>query len=64
MEKTQVKKIILVYKNDNKSNAQTIANEIDAQILELNSGLTGSLDKDAYINAMEENIEKLKSVEN
>ena len=62
--KTQETKIILVDKNDNKSNAQTIANEIDAQILELNSGLTGSLDKDAYINAMEENIEKLKSVEN
>lgn len=62
--KTQEIKIILVDKNDNKSNAQTIANEIDAQILELNSGLTGSLDKDAYINAMEENIEKLKSVEN
>ena len=64
MAKTQGTKIILVDKNDNKSNAQTIANEIDAQILELNSGLTGSLDKDAYINAMEENIEKLKSVEN
>ena len=53
--------IIIIDKNDNKSNAETIANETGAKIYELNSGLTGNLDKDAYIKQMEENIEILKS---
>ena len=48
--------IIIIDKNDNKSNAETIANETGATIYELNSGLTGSLEKDAYIKAMEENL--------
>ena len=51
-------KIIIIDKNDNTSNAETIANETEAQIYKLNSGLTGSLDKDAYIKAMEENVRK------
>lgn len=55
-------KIIIIDKNDNRANAETIANETNAEIYELNSGLTGSLDKDAYINAMEKNIETLKGV--
>lgn len=55
-------KIIIIDKNDNKANAETIANETNAQIYELDSGLTGSIDKDAYIDAMKENIEILKSV--
>ena len=54
-------KIIIIDKNDNRANAETIANETDAEIYVLNSGLTGNLDKDAYINAMKENIEILKS---
>lgn len=54
--------IILIDKNDNKSNAETIANETGAKIYELNSALTGTLDKEAYINAMEENLEVLKTV--
>ncbi len=49
-------KIIIIDKNDNKSNAETIANETGATIYELNSGLTGSLEKDAYIKAIEENL--------
>ena len=53
--------IIIVDKNDNKANAETIANEIGAQILELNSGLTGKLVKDAYINQMRENLNILES---
>lgn len=53
--------IIIIDKNDNKSNAETIANETGAKIYELNSGLTGNLDKDAYIKQMEENIEILKN---
>ena len=55
-------KIIIIDKSDNRANAETIANETNAEIYELNSGLTGSLDKDAYINAMKENIEILKAV--
>ena len=54
-------KIIIIDKNDNRANAETIANETDAEIYVLNSGLTGNLDKYAYINAMKENIEILKS---
>ena len=42
--------------NDNKSNAETIANETGAIIYELDSGLTGSREKDSYIKAMEENL--------
>ena len=49
-------KIIIIDKNDNKSNAETIANETGAKIYELNSGLTGSLDEDAYIKDIEDNL--------
>ena len=55
--------IIIVDKNDNKANAETIANETGAKILELNSGMTGELDKDAYINQMRENLNVLEQVE-
>ena len=60
--KSQNIKFIIIDKNDNKANAETIANETDAIICELNSGLTGSLDKDAYIKAMEENMDILASI--
>ena len=49
-------KMIIIDKNDNKSNAETIANETGAKIYELNSGLTGDLDKDSYIKQIEENL--------
>ncbi len=52
--------MIIIDKNDNKANAETIANETGATIYELNSGLSGSMGKDAYINAMEENLQLLK----
>ena len=55
--------IIFVDKNDNKSNAETIANETGAKIYELDSNLTGDIDKDAYIRAMEKNLETLKKIE-
>ena len=48
--------MIIIDKNDNKANAETIANETGTTIYELNSGLSGSMDKDAYVNAMEENL--------
>ena len=54
--------VIIIDKNDSKTNAETIANETGAKIYELNSGLTGSTDKDSYINAMEDNLELLKSI--
>ena len=54
--------IIIIDKNDDKSNAETIARETGAKIYELNSGLTGNTDKDAYISAMEENIETLATI--
>lgn len=53
--------IIIIDKSDNEANAETIANETGAKIYKLNSGLTGNLEKDAYIKQMEENIEILKS---
>lgn len=54
-------KIIIIDKNDSKTNAETIANETGAKILELNSGLTGELNKDAYINQMRENMSILEN---
>ena len=48
--------MIILDKNDNKSNAETIANETGAKIYELNSGLTGSLEKDTYIEQVKENV--------
>ena len=54
-------KIIIIDKNDSKTNAETIANETGAKILELNSDLTGELNKDAYINQMRENMNILEN---
>lgn len=54
--------MIIIDKNDNKANAETIANETGATIYELNSGLSGSMDKDAYVNAMEENMLQFISI--
>lgn len=48
--------MIILDKNDNKSNAETIAKETGAKIYELNSGLTGSLEKDTYIEQVKENV--------
>lgn len=53
-------KMIIIDKNDDKSNAETISNETGAKIYELNSGLTGEIDKDAYIKQIEDNFEILK----
>lgn len=51
--------MIIVDKDDNKSNAETIVNETGAQIYELNSGLRGSMDKNAYIEQVKENMQTL-----
>lgn len=52
--------MIIVDKNDNKANAETIEQETGARIYELNSGLSGSMEKDAYVKAIEENLQLLK----
>ena len=56
-------KIIIVDVNDNLTNAQTIANETGAQIYKLDSAITGSLNKEAYIDVMAGNMEILKNGE-
>ena len=55
--------IILVESGDNLNNAQTLANETGAKIYTLNSGLTGELNKDAYINVLNQNLEELKGIQ-
>lgn len=54
--------IILVDKEDNLKNAQTLALETGAKIIKLNSGMNGDLDKNSYLNAMTENLTILKEI--
>ena len=53
---------IIVDINDNLQNAETIANETGAQIYRLNSAMTGEIDKDSYINIMNENLQILEQI--
>ena len=55
-------KIIIIDKNDDEKNAQTLKNETGAIIYKLDSGLTGNLDKNAYIETMLHNLEVLKQM--
>ena len=55
-------KIIIVDVNDDLKNAQTIANETGAEIYKLNSGVSGELKKEAYLEIMNDNLETLKQV--
>lgn len=57
-------KIIIVDINDDLKNAQTISNETGAKIYKLDSGLTGELNKEAYLNIMNENLNTLKETQN
>lgn len=61
MKKENIK-IIIIDKNDNEKNAQNLANETGAKIYKLDSCLTGNMDKDAYLNAMNENLNSLKQM--
>lgn len=54
-------KIIIVDVDDDLKNAQTIANETGAKIYILNSGTNGNMSSEDYINAMQDNLEKLKN---
>lgn len=61
MKKDDIK-IIIIDKNDNDKNANTIANETGAKIYKLNSCLKGEMSKNSYINDMNENLEILKKM--
>lgn len=54
--------MIFVAEEDNQQNANTLANETGAKIYSLNTAMTGKLEPDAYIKAMEENLEVLKQI--
>lgn len=53
---------ILIGDEDNMQSAQTLAKETGAKIYKLKTGLKGNLDKNAYIQDMEENLQKLKEI--
>lgn len=55
-------KAVFIDKNDNPKNADLIANEIGAKVVKLDSCLTGDMNKDAYINAMQNNYNKLREI--
>lgn len=52
-------KMIIIDKDDNEANAKAIADETGAKIFKLNSGLKGSVEKNAYIKQVEENMQIL-----
>ena len=56
-------KIILTAKGSNNKNANVIAAETGAKIYQLDTQITGNIDKDEYITAMDYNIEQIKSME-
>ena len=54
--------IIVVDKDDNIKNAETLANETGAKIYKLDSGLTGETNNNAYIDKLEANFLVLESM--
>ena len=55
-------KIIVVDKDDNVKNAETLASETEAKIYKLDSGLTGEINNNAYIDKLEANFFVLESM--
>ena len=53
---------ILVDSEDDLKSAQTLANETGATIYKLQSGLTGSIENNSYLQSMQENLEVLKGI--
>ena len=53
---------IFIAEEDNQQNAKTLANETGAKIYSLHTAMTGELEPEAYIKAMEENLEVLKQI--
>lgn len=56
-------KLILIGEEDNLRNAQTLAQETGAEIIKLQTGLSGELNKTSYLTIMEGNLVTLKQVE-
>lgn len=54
-------KVVIIDKEDNDKNAQTLIKETEAKIKRLNSGLEGKEDLDSYLDIMRENLEVLKN---
>lgn len=61
MQKENIK-TIFIDKDDNKKNAEMLANETGATIYTLNSEMNGEKDLDAYIKAMKENLSVLEKI--
>ena len=62
MKQNNIKSII-TSKDINDKNAITIAAETGAKIYQLDTAITGEFDKEAYLVAMEYNIEQIKTME-
>ena len=56
--------IILIDKEDNIQNAQTLANETGAMIYKLDSAMSGTGNLDDYLNSMQNNLEILEQIKN
>ncbi len=61
MKREQITAILVDSQDDLKS-AQTLANETGATIYELQSGLTGSVEMNSYLQLMQENLMTLKKI--
>ena len=61
MKKENIK-LIFIGEENNLNNAQTLANETGAQIVKLNSALSGENSKNSYLDAMTKNLEILKKI--
>ena len=57
-----MKQLIFIGEENNLNNAQTLANETGAQIVKLDSALTGEINKNSYLDAMTKNLEILKKI--
>lgn len=53
---------ILVGSEDNLKNAEILSEETGAKIYKIKTCLTGEMDKNSYINDMEQNLEQLKNI--
>lgn len=56
-------KVIFIDNDDNDRTAKTLAQETNAKIYTLKSGMSGDNDKDSYLKIMKENLDVLKNIE-
>ncbi len=56
-------KVIFIDKDDNDRTAKTLAQETNAKIYTLNSGMSGDNDKDDYVKIMRDNFEILNNID-